>query len=113
MGHLTRRSLLRSALAGGGALVAPGVTRALAAEPDGEIAELALRNGRPVRSPGLFDLVAVEWEAPARADVRLRVRRRAGGWSPWVDAPADHGHGPDRARPRLITDPVWAGDADD
>jgi hypothetical protein len=106
MGSLTRRSLLGGALAGGGALFAPGIARVLAAEPDGEIAELPLHGEGPQRPRRRFDLLAIEWEAPAHAHIELRVRTRR-GFGPWVSAPDGHDRGD-----RLITDPVWAGGAD-
>src|SRR5437764_6351251 len=112
MGELTRRSLLSSALAGGGALLAPDITRALAREPDGDVFAAPLRAGRPLRAPRRFDLLAVEWDSPADVQLELRTRSADGRWSAWLPAPADHGHGPDRAAARLITDPVWTGGAD-
>jgi hypothetical protein len=112
MGELTRRSLLGSALAGGGALLAPNVTRVLAREPDGDVFTAALVPGRPLHVRKRFDLVAIEWEAPAHVHVELRARRGDGAWGPWQPASADHGHGPDRTAVRLISDPVWTGGAD-
>jgi hypothetical protein len=115
MGALTRRSLIGSALAGGGALLAPGITRVLAAEPGGEVFEMALPHGRALRAPRPFDMVAIAWDSPADARIRLRARRPDGMWGPWLAAHADHGHGPDAAgsdRRRGISEPVWTDRAD-
>jgi hypothetical protein len=109
VGHLTRRSLLGSAVAGGAALVVP---RAFAQQPDGDVFEMPVRSGAAVRATRPFDLVAVEWEAPADVRIELRTRPGDGRWSAWQTAPSGAGHGPDRAPARLLSDPLWAGDAE-
>src|SRR4051794_11037525 len=82
MGHLTRRSLLARAAAGGGALVIPASARALA-EPGDAVYAMTLRGTRgPIRVPQPFDLLAVEAGPSARVEVR--VRPADGAWSPWL-----------------------------
>src|SRR5439155_602630 len=86
VGQLTRRSLLGGALAGGGALLVPRATRALAGQPDGDVFTLALRGPGPLRTPRAFDMVGVEWDAPEPVHIELRARTRrsnlyAGGQS--------------------------------
>ena len=112
--RLTRRSLLA---AGAGALGALGrAPRALARAAPGGSALAEERLG--LLAPGLrtvalghsADLLALEWQGPARAHVELRFRCPDGGWSPWALAGAQ-GHedlaGPDAAR--NLGEPIWAG----
>src|SRR4051794_37539207 len=101
--HLTRRSLLGNALAGGAALAAPQITRALAAAPAGDVFDMALRGRAPLRAPRPFQLIGLEFGDTPRGHVQLRTRPDDGPWTPWVDVHAAHA-----AR---VSDPVWVGDA--
>ncbi|MCW3065905.1 MAG: hypothetical protein JWN32_3077, partial [Solirubrobacterales bacterium] len=67
----------------------------------------------PLRAPERFDLVGLEWASPGGAHVQLRARRAGGGWSRWVEATVNDGHGPDGATERLLTDPIWTGPSDE
>jgi hypothetical protein len=111
---LTRRSLVARGLAGGGGLLLPAsrAGRALAGS-DPEIFSMALADpARPARAPKRFDLIGVEWKGPSAPEIQIRVRRGRGDWSPWLAAPVHPGHAPDAGRPKLVTDPVWAGASD-
>jgi len=118
--RLTRRSLLAAgagALAGG--LLRPGgVLAALAGPPEPVLFERWLgalpAAGDTVELSRNADLIGVEWTAPAKARVELRLRGRGGRWSRWVSATgctAGHDHGPDRpaAPDGVIGEPVWSG----
>jgi flagellar hook assembly protein FlgD len=66
-------------------------------------------------APARFDMVGVHWQGPGA--VSYRVRLRAGGWTPWVDADADAGpdaSSPEAARTRGWHDGglTWTGAAD-
>jgi hypothetical protein len=123
---LTRRSLLARAAAAGGALLAPAAAKALAAPPHGEVFSMPLPDARAgiaaagrwtttevLRAPKRFDLLGVEWRGAASVDIELRARKARGSWTPWVAVPSGHGHAPDSGSKRLVTDPVWAGGADE
>ena len=73
---------------------------------------MPVHGGAPVQAARPFDLVAVEWDTPADVRIELRTRSARGRWSAWQTAPSGHGHGPDRAPARLLSDPLWAGDAE-
>jgi hypothetical protein len=120
---LTRRGLIARAVAGGGALL---LRPSLAfAGPEGE-AVFSMRI--PHVKAGTADSARARWVSPvvdagrrfellgiARAgasDLGIQVRAKTadGRWSPWLDLPAAHGHGPDGSRARL-SDPAWTGPA--
>ena len=114
---LTRRTLLAAsagAIAGG--LLRPARTLGLLAGPPApslwELRLGGLSTGtQTVELERVADLVGVQWHGAAAADVWLRFRTGAGGWSPWASAGA-HGHGPDAASSPSdghIGDPLWAG----
>jgi hypothetical protein len=115
--RLTRRAVLRGAVvAGAAALMDPSVVLARVGRGGvfsrwvGAIAP----GDAPVAAAGRsFSLVGVEWSAPARARVELRVRLGAGAWSSWVAASVQ-GHGPDgsAARASRFGEPIWIGLAD-
>ena len=65
---------------------------------------------RAVSLGRIADLVALEWEGPARARVELRFRVPGGGWSGWAQAGAD-GHEDDSARTAssILGAPIWTG----
>jgi hypothetical protein len=68
---------------------------------------------RVLRAPRRFDLLGVRGPDAARGRFEVRVRRRGGGWSPWV-ALAVHGdHAPDTGTGERASDPVWAGGCDE
>ena len=124
--RLTRRSLL-AAVAGSGVLGASpqrvlGWTAASAERAAGgapHVFAMALGDlaagTHAVRAPASFDLVGVQWSAPAAAKLSLRtIGPRgvpAGRWA----AVAASGHGPDRvaAGATFGGDPVWTGPAQD
>ncbi len=68
---------------------------------------------RVLRAPRRFDLLGVRGPDAQRGRFEVRVRRRGGGWSPWV-ALAVHGdHAPDTGTGERASDPVWAGGCDE
>jgi hypothetical protein len=111
----TRRSLLAASagvLAGG--LLHPGGALAALAGParprmgDRRLGRLAV-GARTVELGSVADLVALQWQAPARAQVSLRFRTEDGGWSPWVSAGA-RGHGPPLTPGAgAVGEPIWTG----
>src|SRR5438067_2400926 len=123
MGQLTRRSLLTRAVAGGGVLLTPRAGWALAGRPAGDVFAMDLprrafaraagwSTTRPLRAPVSFDLVGIETGAGGHGEIELRVLAPDGSWGPWLAVPAAHGHGPDAAPARRVSDPVWTGPAD-
>ncbi len=114
--RITRRSLLAaSAGALGSGLLRPGGALALLGGPPRSTltqrrlgtltpAGVTIELGRPA------ELVGLEWQGPARADVWLRFRHRDGRWSRWVSAGAN-GHGPDARSEtnRQVGEPIWTG----
>jgi N-acetylmuramoyl-L-alanine amidase len=114
--RLTRRSLLAgTAGAAAGSLVRPGgVLAALAGPPRPVLDERRLGHLQPgtvtIELARVADLIGVEWQAPAAADIELRFRLAGGSFSRWASAGV-HGHGPDGPAPaqRLVGDPVWSG----
>ena len=124
--RLTRRALLTAAAGSGVLAAAPervfGWTAVGAQGPVGGAPRVfALVLGdldagtHRVRAPASFDLVGVQWSAPAAAKLSLRTIGAggvpAGGWA----SMAASGHGPDRvtASATLGGDPVWTGRAQD
>jgi len=114
---MTRRSVLA---AGAGAL-AGGLLRphralaALAGPPPARLREqavgdLAAGAPRTIALARNADLVGLQWQAPQRAGLQIRLRRPGGSWSPWVSAQG-HGHGPDRPAPgdMFFGEPLWTG----
>jgi len=117
---LTRRRLF--ALGGGAALahVLPAGL-ATAAAPrrarlesfsmpvPGPAAEAAAAGARRttgvLRAPRRFDLIGVSWDGGGHLHGEVRVRARGAAWSPWVPL-GDHGV-------PGVSDPVWAGGADE
>jgi len=69
--------------------------------PDGRTAVLS--------APRPFDLLGAR-TAAAVAHLEVRVRSRAGRWSPWVPLDGGGAHRPDAHAGEHATDPVWAGD---
>jgi N-acetylmuramoyl-L-alanine amidase len=68
---------------------------------------------RVLHAPRRFDLLGVRGPDAAHGRFEVRVRRRGGGWSPWV-ALAVHGdHAPDTGTGERASDPVWAGGCDE
>jgi hypothetical protein len=118
--RLTRRRAL-GALAGAGAatLLRPGAGIAAIADSDAPSSVFTLAVGSvngssgPIAAPRSFSLVGVEWSSPRHVHIQLRVRRRAGPWSPWAVA-STLGHGPDELRPGapLIGEGIWTGPAE-
>ncbi len=114
--RLTRRSLLAStAGALAGAVGRPGVVLAALAGPPRPVLEERWlgRLGPAGTTVGLgrvADLLGVEWQTPAQANVELRFRGADGSWSEWVSA-GERGHGPEApfAGGRHVGDPVWTG----
>jgi hypothetical protein len=119
---LTRRGLIGRAILGGGALLArPRL--ALAGQQGESVFEMRIPGaGRAraaggrwtspvIRAPKRFELLGIEWAGPD-PQIQVRARLEDGSWTGWLDAPAGHGHGPDRPRSgRQLTDPVWTGPA--
>jgi len=116
--RITRRSLLAgSAGAVAGGLLRPGGALALlAGPPHPTLAERWLGRvtpaGATVELKRPADLVGLEWQAPAQADVWLRFRGELGRWSSWVSA-GTNGHAPDAraTTDRHVGDPIWTGGA--
>src|SRR5271165_4101393 len=114
--RLTRRSLLAgTAGAAAGSLMRPGgVLAALAGPPRPVLDERWLGRLEPgtvtIELARVADLIGVEWQAPAAADIELRFRLAGGGFGRWASAGA-HGHGPDVPAPAdsTVGDPVWSG----
>ncbi len=103
--------------AAAGGLVRPrGALAALAPPPrpvlEGHWVGALSPAARTIELARVADLVGVEWQGPADADIALRFRDGHGRWSAWVSAAA-HGHGPDEPvdRVRRVGDPVWTGGA--
>jgi hypothetical protein len=64
-------------------------------------------------APRRFDLVGVRSARLHGARLEVRVRERGGRWSPWVPLGHGHAHRPDTGRAHQVSDPVWAGGADE
>ena len=116
--HLTRRTLLGSAVAAGAASVLapaeslagalgppPGVFSSWVGSLHGTSGVIAVARG--------FELVGAEWVAPAHARIELRTRGVGGRWSRWALASVC-GHGPDRAPAgdSRFGEPIWSGPAE-
>lgn len=91
----------------------------VALTPDPQAAAQVAARGAVLRTAeqrtDRFALLGVTWAAGA-GQVRVRVRRPGGGWSPWRTVPAlhdlpDRGTGESR-RIRGGTEPLWVGDSD-
>jgi hypothetical protein len=119
---LSRRGVVVGALAGLGWLLAgrPSLATAARGAPGGRVLTRPLAggwrpdgdgwlSGEPLYAARRFDLAGVQWDAPARASVELRVLGRR-GWSEWTAAGAA-GHGPDAARETNVGEPVWCAGA--
>jgi hypothetical protein len=115
-----RRALALGAAAGLSSLLSRALPDAVAAVP-----------GRPGRSFGLdlapsafgadgrtavltapraFDLLGARTGAVVE-HLEVRVRTRAGHWSPWVPLGSGGAHRPDAHTGEHASDPIWAGDA--
>jgi N-acetylmuramoyl-L-alanine amidase len=68
---------------------------------------------RVLRAPRRFDLLGVRGPDAARGRFEVRVRRRGGGWSPWVTLAVHGDHAPDTGSGERASDPVWAGGCDE
>ena len=116
--HLTRRTLLGSAVAAGAASVlAPAESLAGALGPppgvfSSWVGSLHGTSGVIAAARG-FELVGAEWVAPAHARIELRTRGAGGRWSRWALASVC-GHGPDRAPAgdSRFGEPIWSGPAE-
>ena len=118
--RMTRRSMLATTLgAAAGGLARPRGALALAALAGPPRPSLEERYvGQISREPTTIaltrvaDLLGVQWQAPAAAQIALRFRRDGGGWSRWVSA-GSRGHGPEApaATGGLIGEPLWTGGA--
>jgi hypothetical protein len=72
---------------------------------------------RVLEAPKRFNLVGLRWKGARSASLTVRVRRAGDRWGRWVSVPVDRDDAPDvRSRERrrgwAISDPVWAGEAD-
>ena len=70
----------------------------------------------PLRAPKRFNVVGLRWRGHAEPDVRMRVRKAGGRWTPWRTLDAESEHGPDAGTGEHtrggVTAPAWAGQAD-
>jgi hypothetical protein len=69
----------------------------------------------PVRAPKRFNMVGVTWRGGGEPEVRVRVRRDGGAWSPWADLATHSEDGPDPGQEgggAGTSAPLWVGSAD-
>lgn len=111
---LRRKAAWTAALACLCALVAAPAWSVLSPPPARSF-ELPLGLGDVLEPGKRFNLVGLTWRGAHDARVALRVRRD-GRWGPWMHAgrvDSDQGdRGEGRADARVVTDPVWVGDAE-
>jgi hypothetical protein len=116
--RITRRSLLvASAGAIGSGVLRPRTALALlGSSPSPTLAEHWLGTLTPTATAATVelaspaDLVGLEWQGAAQAEIWLRFRGPDDRWSSWVSA-GTNGHGPD-VRPRTdrqVGEPIWTG----
>lgn len=119
--RVTRRSLL----AAGAGVLAGRLTRAAAplaaslAPPGPLLSELWLGavgpSGRTLALAPGADMLGLEWQGPAQAQVQLRLRTQAGRWSEWVSAagcvPSQRPDAAPGAPARIVGSPVWSAGA--
>jgi hypothetical protein len=115
---LTRRTLLRGAVAAGAAsLVAPAesLASALGSPPEvfGQWVGRVRGTSGVLAAPRRFALAGVQWDGPAHPRIELRTRAPGGRWSRWALASV-LGHGPDRPSRTggRYGEPIWSGPAD-
>jgi hypothetical protein len=78
---------------------------------------LTVLRSRTIEAPKRFNLVGLRWRGAHNAKLTLRVRRSEGRWSHWTKVPVETDDAPDpgsgEGTRSAISDPVWAGDADE
>ncbi|MEX2194949.1 MAG: peptidoglycan recognition protein [Thermoleophilaceae bacterium] len=112
--RLRRQAAWAAALAALCALVAAPAWSVLAPPPARSF-DLPLSLADVLTSDKRFNMVGLQWRGQPDARVALRVRR-GGDWGPWMHASrvdSDQGEGgEDRSARRVVTDPVWVGEAE-